>query len=467
VAGTRSRRRRTRRTRPVAITLVVLLIAVAAATWSLGWIDHWRGHDRVAAVPPPRPLSVTPPATKPAPAIASVATGTLDAAKVRRVLDHGLTAALGGHVLAAVAGEAGTPVATHGSGVITPASTNKLLTSATVLALDGPEKRFTTSVVDGGAKRIVLVGGGDPLLASKPSSSYPRRADLTTLARQTAASLKKQGRTHVRVQYDATLFTGPSVNPTWPDSYISEGVVAPITALWADEGYADGGSGRVADPAGDAAKDFARALTAAGITVNGTPTAALAPGNAPTLAKVQSPPLREIVDHVLETSDNEGAEVLAHQAGLAAGTGASFTGGVQAVMQTLGKLGVDTTGLSLHDGSGLSRQDRLTATALVQVLQKATTDSRLAPIVSALPIAAFSGSLLERYDDHTDAGRGVVRAKTGTLTGVDALAGYTQDADGSPVVFAVLADDVAVPNTLKARNALDDLATALTTCRCG
>jgi len=446
---------------------VVLLVAVAAATWGLGWVDHWRGHDRVAAVPAPRPLSITPPAATPAPPVATAGAGKLDAAKVQRVLNHGLTAALGSHVLAVIAGKSGTAVATHGSGVITPASTNKLLTSATVLALDGPEKRFTTSVVAGGAKRIVLVGGGDPLLASKPSSSYPRRADLTTLARETAAALKKQGHTHVRVQYDATLFTGPSVNPSWPKSYIPEGVVAPITALWADEGYADGGAGRVADPAGDAAKDFVQALTAAGITVNGTPTPALAPGNAPTLAKVQSPPLREIVDHVLETSDNEGAEVLGHQAGLAAGTGASFAGGVQAVMQTLPKLGVDTTGLALHDGSGLSRQDRLTPTALVQVLQRATSDSRLGPIVSALPIAGFSGSLLERYEGHSDAGRGVVRAKTGTLTGVDALAGYTQDADGSPMVFAVLADHVAVPNTLKARNALDALATALTTCRCG
>jgi D-alanyl-D-alanine carboxypeptidase/D-alanyl-D-alanine-endopeptidase (penicillin-binding protein 4) len=103
----------------------------------------------------------------------------------------------------------------------------------------------------------------------------------------------------------------------------------------------------------------------------------------------------------------------------------------------------------------------------VQVLQRATSDDALAPIVSALPVAGFSGSLMARYADRGDQGRGVVRAKTGTLTGVDALAGYTRDANGTPLVFAVMADHVAVPNTLKARNALDDLATALTTCRCG
>ncbi|WGL52867.1 D-alanyl-D-alanine carboxypeptidase/D-alanyl-D-alanine-endopeptidase [Nocardioides sp. BP30] len=449
------------------VGLVVLLLVVGGATWSLGWVDHWRGHDRVAATPPPLPLSVHPPSPSPAPAIAAPSDGTLKPEAVRRVLRRGLTAALGDHVLAAVAGTTGAAVASRGSGVATPASTNKLLTAATVLTLDGPEKRFATRVVAGTGHRIVLVGGGDPLLAARPDKGYPQAADLTTLARETAAALRQRGTHRVRLQYDAGLFTGPAVNPSWPPSYISEGVVAPITALWADEGRTHGGDGRVADPAADAARTFANALTAAGIGVAGSPSAATAPAGATLLAQVQSPPLREIVDHVLETSDNEGAEVLAHQAGLAAGTGGSFAGGVEAVTTTLTKLGVDTTGLTLHDGSGLSRADRLSATTLVQVLQKAATQARLAPIVSALPVAAFSGSLLERYDDHADAGRGVVRAKTGTLTGVDALAGYTRDADGSPVVFAVVADRVDVPDTLKARDALDALASALTTCRCG
>lgn len=449
------------------VSVGVLLIALATALWSLGWVDHWTGHDRVAATPPAKPLSVDPPSAGPAPVVAKPASGTLKPAKVRAVLARGLTDALGGHVLAAVAGTEGDPVAGKGSGVAVPASTNKLLTAAAVLAQSGPEKRYATKVVDGGGSRIVLVGGGDPLLAAKPSRSYPRRADLTTLAAQAAAALTKRGRTSVRLQYDDSLFTGSAVNPTWPHSYITEGVVAPITALWADEGRTGDGSGRVAAPSLDAARTFAQALADAGITVKGGLVHAPAPAGAATLAQVLSPPLREIIDHVLETSDNEGAEVLAHQAGLAAGDGGSFAGGVAAVMSSLDELGVDTTGLVLHDGSGLSRDNRVSAIALVQVLQAAATGARLAPIVSALPIAAFSGSLVARYDDHADPGRGVVRAKTGTLTGVDALAGYTQDANGSPVVFAVLADHVAVTDTLEARDALDGLASALTTCRCG
>jgi D-alanyl-D-alanine carboxypeptidase/D-alanyl-D-alanine-endopeptidase (penicillin-binding protein 4) len=406
------------------------------------------------------------------PVAAAASQGTLQSAPLRKVIAQGLTKALGRHVLVAVAGTSGAIVTDHGRGTATPASTNKLLTAATVLALDGPEKRFTTRTVlsaGAGGSTVTLVGGGDPLLASRPAASgdYPQVADLTTLAKETAAALRSAGRTTVTLRYDTSLFAGPTVDPSWPHSYIAEAVVSPITALWADEGRTDDGIGRVTDPARSAATTFAHALAVAGVKVRGPITEQTAPKDAADLAHVESPPLREIVDHVLEVSDNEGAEVLAHQAGIASGAGGSFAGGVKAVEATLGRLGVDATGLRLHDGSGLSRSDRIAPATLVGVLQHATTEPRLAPIVSALPVAGFSGSLDDRFEEHTDPGRGIVRAKTGTLTGVDALAGYTQDATGTPVVFAIMADHVAVPNTLDAREALDALATALSTCRCG
>ena len=456
---------------------LALVLLAGSALWGLGWVDHWRGHDRVAAAPAPRALSVRLPSPPPAPAIATPGKGTLRPARIKRILAVHAKGALGRHVVAAVAGLTGPLVASRGGGSAVPASTNKLLTAAAVLALDGPEKRFTTRTVltDGaGADTVTLIGGGDPLLASTPAaaSAYPHVADLATLAKQTASALRDHGVSAVRLRYDTSLFTGPDVAPTWPHSYLAEGVVAPITALWADEGRTvddNEATGRVADPAKAAATTFAQAMGAAGVRVKGAVSEQTAPTGAADLAHVDSPPLREIVDHVLEVSDNEGAEVLAHQAGLASGHGASFEGGAAAVRATLATLGVDTTGLVLTDGSGLSRANRISPATLVGVLQQAAAQPRLAAIVGGVPVAGFSGSLDDRFDDadgRTGAGRGLVRAKTGTLTGVDALAGYTQDATGAPVVFAIMADRVAVTDTLQARHELDALATGLTTCRC-
>ena len=142
-----------------------------------------------------------------------------------------------------------------------PASTTKLLTATAALSVLGPETRFTTRVVAGGKRRIVLVGGGDPFLASKPlPAAYPDHADLRTLAAQTAAALRQQGRTSVQLGYDDSLFSEPSFNPAWPAHYLPEHVVSRVTALWVDEGRPAVGSGRVDDPSLYAAQTFAAAL---------------------------------------------------------------------------------------------------------------------------------------------------------------------------------------------------------------
>ena len=108
----------------------------------------------------------------------------------------------------------------HGRGAVTPASTTKLLTTTAALAKLGPMKRFRTTVRQS-AGRLVLVGGGDPFLASSKAASkglYPTRATLEDLAARTAAALRQQGTTAVRLGYDDSLFTGPKVDPTWPAS---------------------------------------------------------------------------------------------------------------------------------------------------------------------------------------------------------------------------------------------------------
>ena len=278
--------------------------------------------------------------------------------------------ALGAHVVGVVADlTAGRPVVRFGDGAATmPASVTKLLTATAALSVLGPETRFTTRVVAGGKKRIVLVGGGDPFLASKPlPAAYPEHADLRTLAAQTAAALRQQGRTSVQLGYDDSLFSEPSFNPAWPAHYLPEHVVSRVTALWVDEGRPAVGSGRVDDPSLYAAQTFAAALVSHGITVVGVPTHGVAAGGRE-LASVQSAPLREIAARVLEVSDNEGAEVLSHQVGKAVSGSGTFADGAAAVTQTLQGLGV-TADFDIHDGSGLSRENRITPLALVQVLR--------------------------------------------------------------------------------------------------
>ncbi len=358
---------------------------------------------------------------------------------------------------------------------VTPASTLKLLTVTTALETIGPGHRFATSVVRGRTPgQVVLVGGGDPLLTDRrPAPAgvamYPQQATLQQLAARTADRLKRDGRRTVTLRYDDSLFTGPAVNQHWEPGYIPESVVSPITALWVDEGRAVRGlAQRVTDPSAEAARRFAGLLDARGIEVQGTPTQGKATPGGATLAVVRSAPLAEIVQHVLELSDNEGAEVLLRQAALATGRPGSFTGGVKAVRATLADLGIDLTDARLVDGSGLARGDLLPVGVLVEVLQVAAEagHGQLRPVESTLPVAGFSGSLVYRFVDDAPDGLGMVRAKTGTLTAVHALAGVAVTRDGRGLVFAVVADQVPVRKTLDARAQLDRIAAALAGCGC-
>ncbi|GAA4362507.1 D-alanyl-D-alanine carboxypeptidase/D-alanyl-D-alanine-endopeptidase [Nocardioides caricicola] len=436
------------------LPVVLVLAVLAAATTVLLLDDSPAEPETPAAVPPPPGLDL-PEVVAPAP-VAAPAAGTPDAAKVRRAL-AGLIddADLGPHVLATVAGLDGTVLYSSGTGAAVPASTLKLLTGAAALETLGPDHTFATKVVADGPRRVVLVGGGDPLLSAE---------DLAKLARATAAEVTGA----VRVGYDTSLFSGPDVSPHWPASYVTEGVVSPIQALWVDEGRDADGYGRVADPARAAAEQFAAALAKAGVRVSGAPEEWSAPGGT-ALAEVSSEPLSRIVEHTLEYSDNEAAEVLARHVGLASSGRGSFDAGARGVLETIEALGVPLATARVYDGSGLSRDNRLepaTLTALLEVAGSAEHPD-LRAVLTGLPVAAFTGSLSERFDGAEDPGRGLVRAKTGTLTGVSGLAGTVTDRSGSPMVFALLADRIALLDTLDARDALDDIAGALADCRCG
>jgi D-alanyl-D-alanine carboxypeptidase/D-alanyl-D-alanine-endopeptidase (penicillin-binding protein 4) len=409
------------------------------------------------------------------------------AAGLRSALAGPLSAAALGPQVSAVVADPVTGqvlLSEQGTELSTPASTTKIATSAAALAVLGPNARFTTRVVRGATPdSIILVGGGDPTLAVNafPAQDYPRPATLAQLAAATARALKSQGRTSVSVGYDTSLYTGPALAPGWPESYVSTGNVTPIVSLEVDQGRlttagtpedADDPYNlqpRSTDPAVMAAASFAGLLAADGVSVTGSPVPRTAAGHPSVIASVSSPPLSAIVEQMLLESNNVIAENLARQVAIAVGQPASYSGAAAAVIGELRRLGV-STGIHLVDGSGLSPQDAIAPVTLVKVLELAAADPRLRGLLAGLPVAGFSGTLSAGqsvFAGIDGAALGSVRAKTGNLGTVTALAGTVDDKAGAMLVFAFMADQIPSSGLLQeAANAIDEAAAALAGCGC-
>jgi D-alanyl-D-alanine carboxypeptidase/D-alanyl-D-alanine-endopeptidase (penicillin-binding protein 4) len=177
--------------------------------------------------------------------------------------------------------------------------------------------------------------------------------------------------------------------------------------------------------------------------------------------------MAQIVEHVLLVSDNDGAEVLARHVALGTGRPGSSRDADEAVVETLERLGIDMSGTDIVDGSGLARGNAISPEVLVAILAAAAKSENpdLRPVLTGLPVAQFTGTLGDRFESPRAAdGAGVVRAKTGTLTGVSSLAGFVVARDGTAYGFAVLADEIV--HSEAARAALDEVAAALAECGC-
>ncbi|MCD0452300.1 D-alanyl-D-alanine carboxypeptidase/D-alanyl-D-alanine-endopeptidase [Actinocorallia sp. API 0066] len=347
-----------------------------------------------------------------------------------------------------------------------PASTTKIVTSAAALAVLDPGMTLRTRVVRKG-DRLVLVGGGDPTLSSKAKpTSYPRPASVADLARQTADALKTEGVGAVTVDYDASLYQGSDMGPGWKPTYVTEGSVAPIAALMVDNGRSAPnpceGTVTPADNGPKAATQaFARYLNQYGVaTTVGRPASG---SGGQDVASVDSPPVAELVEHLMQCSDNEVAEAMARQVALKKDLPASFEGASRAVRETLQSLGM-AQGVATVDGSGLSPQNRITPLALARLVSFTASGKRpeLGTVLTGMPVGGFSGTLSERFLGMPSAG--LVRAKTGTLNGVATLAGVAYDSTGRLLSFAFMANDAA--DLGAARVALDQLADTVVTCAC-
>ena len=308
-----------------------------------------------------------------------------------------------------------------GARSVVPASTTKLLTSVAALESLGGTSRFTTSTRwQPQAGRLVLVGGGDPFLASGPERGRRhlpapgRPADAGEALRggaarrgrtPGAARLRRQpvhrARASTRPGSPATSTTSPprsarcgSTRPRTPTASASSPTPPPTPPGSSPRRCAEAGV-QVRGP-------VARAPAAADATTTDPP---------PTLASVRSATVGEIVERILAVSDNQAADVLAHHVGLAE-SGAGLVRGRRGrrARRSSSALGVPVDGDRLLDGSGLSRDNRLSPETLAGVLRLVEEQDRpeLRQVLTGLPVAGFTGSLALRFDEgpHGRAGPG-------------------------------------------------------------
>ncbi len=357
-----------------------------------------------------------------------------------------------------------------------PASVSKLLTATAVLATRGPQYRLATDVISGKASdEVVLVGGGDVSLTKTADGHYPGAARLDDLAAQVRRAHPQP--IH-KLVVDSSAYSGPELGEGWDSDVVTGGYGAAVTPLATDGGRVDPtNEHRVERP------DLATGLTLAKLLAPRAqvdvqvkndrsaemPIAITGLMGAQPLGEVKSPPVARLVELMLSESDNVIAESLARQTALARGDSASFGGAAAAVLQTLHELGIDVDGVKLSDGSGLSRDNRLTAFMLAQLIQIAGTPrfSRLRAILTGLPIAGFSGTLQDRFR-HTPGTSGApdVRAKTGSLSQVSSLVGMVTTADGARLSVAIVANGFDKSGAQAAKQTLDQFATVVANCGC-
>ena len=406
--------------------------------------------------------------------------------------------------------------------LLTPASTTKILAAAAVVTGLDVEHTFPTRVVRGaGPQDLVLVAGGDMLLARGKGNpdAVAGHAGLGDLAVQVAQALDAEGATGpVRLQVDLSHAAGPEVLDTWTDLWVSEGYTGRIVQLGLHEDRALPFYPSPSDPEQEAVRAFATALVNEGVALLGEDGAEISdpedladlpdaaevevplgedttggtasePGGADgdadaatqdggvagaeELAVVRSAPLRDVLALALSTSDNAMVEQLSRQAAVAVGRPGDQEGVTDWVEETLaGTYGVDLTGVEVADTSGLSDGTLLPVRVVADLLVAGADGSHpdLQEVLAAggLPIAGYTGTLATRFHlpVHGPA-IGSARAKTGSLPGVTSLAGTVVTADGRLLVYALGADRIGQDGAvLEARSVLDEIVAELARCGC-
>jgi D-alanyl-D-alanine carboxypeptidase len=157
------------------------------------------------------------------------------------------------------------------------------------------------------------------------------------------------------------------------------------------------------------------------------------------ISRVTSPTLREILNFTLLWSDNVLADRLARNAAVKMGYSRDDLSLNLAFEETLSLLGVDSTGLKVFDGSGLSRENRISARIVAELLLKIRNEPQYQAVYEGLPLSGKTGTLKNRFQESAATAKGLVKAKTGWINTSVTLAGYVE-AGESEYVFAVIAN---------------------------
>lgn len=316
-----------------------------------------------------------------------------------------------------------------------PASVTKVLTAAAAILALGPDDTITTEVVRGvNPDRVTIKAAGDVWLDAEA---------LDQLAAQVGQARE--------VFIDTSAWGGMAeMLPGWDPVDIDGGYVAPLQPAMLSGGRlggeTEGDVPRSHSPALDVAQALADRVGAVVVGVDA------APPNAEVVGRVVSPTLVERLDLMMKHSDNVYAEAIGREVALARGS----TDAPTTTMTILSDYGFDLAGVTMVDNSGLSTADLIPPRVLNAILLDAASQTPLRPLLSTLPVAAGEGTLIDRYGDL--AGRGWVRAKTGTLDGTAALAGTVTSKEGNVYTFALICNGADV---LAARRAMDEFTSAL------
>ena len=300
-----------------------------------------------------------------------------------------------------------------------PASVLKILAGAVTLEYLDPLAVFNTTVtIVPAAKTVVVRGSSDPWIS----------LDHNVARKMNRASLPFMGFSTLTAVKEANNGSLKDYKVIYSNLYSQD--VSNLKTFWAKRGF---------EPVIESVSDEV---------------AFMAQGDL--IASENSPPVTEILDWMMLWSDNLLAERLARLSARAAGETLDIAGVDRIYRKLLSHFEIDATKLVVKDASGLSKQNRITAILIGELLYKIRKDEKFALLYKALPISGVSGTLNDRFINTAPSAVGLIRAKTGTLNGTATLAGYVQSNDRE-YVFVTLADEIAKGNTAlkKARAAID------------